>query len=342
MLNLCIVRVWITYLIVFLLTLSALSASAQSSGWDASLDRYESICNQCIDLRQRSLAGEAVSSASITDLLGQLASLRRALQASAGPMTPSQRARFESIRLRYSEAFSSPSPARSSSFRPAIPSLSDLPSMSPSGPASIGRTISLSPRGFPAPSGILLSDNDSPRSADVRFGIIAFAAMPVARPGIMARLDLGRAGLYAKGSLRPSEASSFDCLSDGTTATGFIWTSGRESSGAMSVSAGLSYALLTSHGSGTVSDHGPASAFPASSGPGTLSLRLYAGAGYGGRTVLWEDASGRWARVSDLSPSGLCADAGLLLDYGHLSLMAGLSTISFQTLGFELGLGLLL
>ena len=139
----------------------------------------------------------------------------------------------------------------------------------------------------------------------------------------MARLDLGRAGLYAKGSLRPSEASSFDCLSDGTTATGFIWTSGRESSGAMSVSAGLSYALLTSHG------------------PGTLSLRLYAGAGYGGRTVLWEDVSGRWARVSDLSPSGLCADAGLLLDYGHLSLMAGLSTISFQTLGFELGLGFL-
>lgn len=91
MLNLCIVRVWITYLSAFLLTLSAWSVSAQSSGWDASLDRYESICNQCIDLRQRSLAGESVSSASITDLLGQLASLRRALQASAGQMTPSQR-----------------------------------------------------------------------------------------------------------------------------------------------------------------------------------------------------------------------------------------------------------
>lgn len=46
---------------------------------------------------------------------------------------------------------------------------------------------------------------------------------------------------------------------------------------------------------------------------------------------------------SDIGPLSLrlYADAGLLLDYGHLSLMAGLSTISFQTLGFEVGLGLL-
>ena len=163
--------------------------------------------------------------------------------------------------------------------------------------------------------------------------------MPVARPGMMARVDFGRAGLYAKGSWRPSEASSYDCLSDGTTTTGFIWTSGRESSGALSLSAGASYALVSRPGSGSVASQG--SAFATSSGPGPLALRLYAGAGYGGRTVLWEDASGRWAKVSDLSPSGLSADAGLLLDLGHLSLMAGLSTVSFQTLGLELGLGLL-
>ena len=139
----------------------------------------------------------------------------------------------------------------------------------------------------------------------------------------MARVDIGRAGLYAKGSWRPSEASAYNCYSDGTTARGFIWTSGRESYGALSISAGASYAVIPNQ-------------------PGNpLSLRVYAGAGYGSRTVLWEDASGRWAKVSDLSPGGLSADAGLLLDIGHFSLMAGVSTVSFQTLGLELGLGFL-
>ena len=319
-------RTWITYLTAFLLLFSSWSTSAQTSAWDSALDRYERICNQCIDLRQRSLSGEAVPAASVTELLGQLASLRNTLQESAGQMTPSQRARFESIRLRYSEAFSSTVQARTFSFRPALPPSSGLPVISPPGLAASGRSVALKPQAFPAPqatTGAPLSENDFSRSAGARFGIIAFGAFPVARPGVMARVDIGRAGLYAKGSWRPSEASAYNCYSDGTTARGFIWTSGRESYGALSISAGASYAVIPNQ-------------------PGNpLSLRVYAGAGYGSRTVLWEDASGRWAKVSDLSPGGLSADAGLLLDIGHFSLMAGVSTVSFQTLGLELGLGFL-
>ena len=355
MLNLCIVRAWITYLTAFLLILSPLSASAQPSGWDASLDRYESICNQCIELRQRSLAGEAVSSASITDLLGQLASLRRALQASAGQMSPSQRARFDSIRLRYSEAFpsSASQPAGRQAFGPSIVSPSILPSL-PSSTAMLLSSCSRSSILATQPSdastsassfGSALSSpslsasassfassfepvssvgsNFGPSRPEARFGLIAYGVFPYSRPGLMARLDVGRMGLFVKGSWRPAETAQFTCQSDGTTSSGYIWTSGQESVGGYDLSAGATYAIVSGFGSGK------------------MALRAYAGAGYGRQTVLWEDSSGRWAEVSDLSPSGLSSAAGLLFDFGHLSLTTGLSSVAFQTLSFELGLGLL-
>ena len=122
-------RSWSTYLLALVLLFSSWTVSAQVTGWDAALDRYERICGQCIDLRQRSIAGEAVS-----ELLGELASLRNTLQEAAGRMTASQRARFESIRLRYAEAFPGSSAPVSSailpSLRPPLPSPSDLPSFS--------------------------------------------------------------------------------------------------------------------------------------------------------------------------------------------------------------------
>lgn len=333
----------------FLLIFSPLSASAQPSGWDASLDRYESICNQCIELRQRSLAGEAVSSASITDLLGQLASLRRALQASAGQMSPSQRARFDSIRLRYSEAFpsSASQPAGRQAFGPSIVSPSILPSLLSSKvllPSSSGRlsilTISSSDASASASGSVFSfqsptasapsSEFASPGNSNIRlsrpetgFGLIAYGVFPYPRLGLMARLDAGRIGLFLKGSWRPAEIAQFTCQSDGTTSSGYIWTSGQESVGGYDLSAGATYAIVSGFGSRK------------------MALRAYAGAGYGRQTVLWEDSSGRWAEVSDLSPSGLSSAAGLLFDFGHLSLTTGLSSVAFQTLSFELGLGFL-
>ena len=42
-------------------------------------------------------------------------------------------------------------------------------------------------------------------------------------------------------------------------------------------------------------------------------VRLYAGAGYGLRTLCWKDADGAWARVSDRSVHGLAFDTGLVI-----------------------------
>jgi hypothetical protein len=301
------VRAWNTYLLAFFLLLCGWSASAQPAGWDAALDRYERICDQCIDLRQRSLSGEAVPAASVTGLLGQLASLRSTLQEAAGRMTPSQRARFESIRLRYAEAFASPD-------RPSISleSPEKLPSFAP-GIAVNENIIPL--HDFVPPVSREVTASPHPRLSG---GLVAFAALPPVRPGLASRLDLGRPGLFVKASWLPAPEGSYSCLSDGTAGNGFIWTSGNERSGAFSASAGLSYALVQGK---------------------AFSLRFYAGAGYGRLAVRWEDASGRWADVSDLARRGLVLDGGAFWDFGHITVMTGVSCLSRSKPCLEAGVG---
>ena len=68
-------------------------------------------------------------------------------------------------------------------------------------------------------------------------------------------------------------------------------------------------------------------------------LSVYAGAGYGRRTLAWQDIDGNWARVSDWSHKGLTIDAGLLLSWRNLAFSAGLVTLNFKTCIFSLGIG---
>ena len=300
-------RAWNTYLLAFLLLLCGWSASAQPSGWDAALDRYERICDQCIDIRQRSLSGEAVPAASVAELLGQLASLRSTLQDAAGRMTPSQRARFESIRLRYAEAFAI-------TDRPSL-SL-DSPDKLPSFLSGIAVTENVLPHRDSAPP--VSREMTTPLRPRLSGGLVAFAALPPARPGLAARVDLGRPGLFIKASWLPVPEGSYTCLSDGTAGDGFIWTTGNERSGALSASAGLSYALIQGK---------------------AFSIRIYAGAGYGKLSVQWEDASGRWADVSDLARRGLVLDGGAFWDFGHITVMTGVSGLSHSTPCLEAGVG---
>ena len=187
-------RSWSTYLLALVLLFSSWTVSAQVTGWDAALDRYERICGQCIDLRQRSIAGEAVSAVSVTELLGELASLRNTLQEAAGRMTASQRARFESIRLRYAEAFPDSS--------------ADLPSFSL--PHVYSRALPMALTAKPSSGVRPVSESfEKSRSVAPHFGAVIFGSMPPLRPGVMARLDFGRAGIYMKGSWLPVSDYSY-------------------------------------------------------------------------------------------------------------------------------------
>lgn len=62
--------------------------------WDAVLERYESISRQCLELRARVTAGEAVADRSVAGLLQELARLKSTLQDASGTMTPAQRRCF--------------------------------------------------------------------------------------------------------------------------------------------------------------------------------------------------------------------------------------------------------
>ena len=68
-------------------------------------------------------------------------------------------------------------------------------------------------------------------------------------------------------------------------------------------------------------------------------LSVYAGAGYGKHQLFWEDTAGKWASVQDRSASGVAVDAGLVFNWQHLSVMAGVSAIGFKSVFAELGVG---
>ena len=277
---------------------------AQDRLWDAALDQYQQICDECISIRSRAAAGESVQMASMTQLLSRLSSLRKTLKDAEGQMTPAQRLRYESIRMRYEEVFG----ARRHDF--------SLPAMSmQSGFAEPLHLVSLAPEEYivPIPNRPELIPAGQPQ-----FGIILYTGVPDMYYGTMLRLSFAGkpVGAFAKASLSlPYIRGAYECQSDGTTEGGYIWTSGDETLSRWSATAGITVTPLP-------------------------LLTFYAGGGYGTRSVLWKDVAGRWATVSDRSCSGLSADAGVIFNLNRFCLMAGVSTIGFSNFSAEFGAGI--
>ena len=155
----------------------------------------------------------------------------------------------------------------------------------------------------------------TPRREPVGLSVSGVFAFPDCSGGLMLCWEKYRWGCYVKAvSNFRSSASAYDCLSDGTTSDGYIWTSGRSRVSRLSVTTGLVFRTCD-------------------------WLSLSAGAGYGFRTLLWEDSSGYWSRVSDRSPRGVAADLGLQFRIRRLRLSAGLSTTAFRRLDGEIAVG---
>lgn len=153
------------------------------------------------------------------------------------------------------------------------------------------------------------------RRKPVGMSVSAVAMFPEYSGGLMVAWEKYRFGAYVKAvsNFRDS-GSSYNCLSDGTTAEGYIWTSGRSRVSRLCVTAGLVFRTCP-------------------------WLSLYAGAGYGDRTLLWEDSSQNWAKVSDRSYRGVSADLGLQLRLWRFRIGAGISTTAFRTADAEVSVG---
>lgn len=313
-------RFALRYLLPFFLLFISWTAFSQNTNWDTALDMYEDICEQCLDLREQSQAGKSVSVTSLRNLLSQLSSLRSSLMNSVGEMSTLQRIRFEYIRLRYADAIGEDiETSRTELPAVALSSIEPIPSAYVQYPKIdtlklIDKTENI----------IIPGERKNPH-----FALLLYASMPVSSPGIVARLDFEKVGIYAKGSLRSVSDYSYECNTDGKYLDGGnIWTTGNESYGAFALSAGVSYAAIDIDS------------------PLSFVLRPYAGLGCSRKTVLWEDMSGEWAKVKDLSELGLSLDAGCFIDLGNISFMAGISTFplsassSISDFRAEFGLGI--
>lgn len=293
---------------IFLLVLACVALHAQDQRWDAALDKYQQICDECIALRKRISAGEQIPMSSVTPLLAQLSDLRNTLYQAGGQMSPSQRRRYESIRMRYDEVFGR---RRIAAHLPGLlPICSCATCMSYPG---------LMRQHYPEqqPVSRLVSYPTVERAVAPRYGIIFFTGVPDWYLGTMLNISFAGKpyGAYAKVSFSiPYRRGSYECFSNGTTESGYIWTTGKESMSRWSVTAGC-----------TVSP------WP--------FLSLYGGGGYGQRVLLWQDVSDNWANVTDRAEAGLVVDGGVIVHISRLSFLAGVSTFGFSTFSAELGLG---
>ena len=288
-----------SYACVILFLLCCRPVLAQDR-WDQALDRYERICEECLRLRTLAAKGQTVPANDLSTLLAELSSLRQQLRQAEGSMSGRQQTRFQNIRQQYASMFSG--------GRRELASI-------PVGP-EIPNPFQL--KAWPLPP---LRYVHRPATATLpqeplQWSLVAFCGLPEGSIGLMGSVLKGGLGYYAKVSSTLSHRSSDGyCFSNGTLASGsYVWTSGQSSLSRLSVSAGILWRALP---------------FAA----------IYAGAGYGFRRQLWQDVSGTWLEVSDLSAHGMAAEAGVQVPLGHLVLMAGASTIAFRSISADLGLG---
>lgn len=125
----------------------------------------------------------------------------------------------------------------------------------------------------------------------------------------------GRWSIYIKYVGNHKTASySYICYSDGSYGGGKLWTTGESTVSCLRASAGFRRELGRWGG-------------------------IAAGAGYGRTVVLWEDIGHAWAKVKDLSISGIVLEAGPQFHAGPFDLQLVLSTVNFRSPALEFGLG---
>ena len=331
-------RIILRPLFLLLTLLAGTARTAAQDRWDKVLDRYETICAQCIDLRQQIAAGDAVPSKHITTLLSELGTLRQTLQEASGSMNVAQRNRFHTIQQRYSEASGAALAVPSPPVRQETAKRNTNPIRQPAATPPAAETDAVRINDPLPEMTAPVSPGLSPpgRKATLKprqTGTHPVVPLPAARPpaltvsllglyghgmagsyGMMAAAKAGAhwGGWIAARSNFTATQGSYDCTGDGRTANGRFWGNGVSRYGIWNISGGPLFQPLP-------------------------WLGLYAGTGYSKEELDWQDAENQWARVRDYSYAGICGDAGLLFFWKHLALSAGCSWNRHTTVTIGLG-----
>lgn len=362
-------------LLLVLLLAPSHSLSGEQSGrkqdWDKILDSYSELCNECIELKLRSEAGEKLSQRSVSKLFARLEELRDNLSGAESQMSEEQRRRFESIKRRYVQAFS-PAPQEreagelgteqsnvQSKAQSVEQSKAQSKEQSRSGGAksserqssggnlgkgeSIAQSVEMkitrekvalplvsasfnteaehySESSIPAPKAQLKMENREGKDAAYHFDVLALASV-IPAPGASLALSFTPDGfpvgcyLKATSNFISPRSCAYGCLSNGSSGEGKVWLSGEQSRSLWQLSGGASFSV-------------------------SESLCLCAGLGYGSFLLSWEDISGSWVKVEDLSFGGAVIEAGAVWRLKQFSLGAFVGTTRFRSLNLEFGLGL--
>ena len=152
----------------------------------------------------------------------------------------------------------------------------------------------------------------------LRINILATISLaPETVPGLCITVGKKWGGIVSAQSNFKTVRATYSANSSGsrTDGEGYIWPEGSHKVSQLCLSAGGYYCFID-------------------------WLGAYATAGYGHRSIFWEDTEGQWAQIKDLSARGVALSAGILFRWKFLCATASVSTISFQTLGVTLGAGL--
>ena len=277
----------------------------ETSSMDAELSRYETLCQQCLELKSRIAAGEIVPRRQAESLIEDFVSMNARLKDIKHEMTVAQRIRFDAVGVWFATG-----------EKPQVQSAPSLKAL-PRPPHPL--IMSSNPK-IEELCRIDYSHEIPGRQDYLKKFILADISFPDMSYGVMAGLQGRRWGGYLRfrSDFVKAPATSYECHSDGSLPNGGrMWTSGDTRTSNIYITGGALVQIVD-------------------------WLSVYAGAGYGHRTLAWQDIDGNWARVSDWSHKGLTIDAGLLLSWRNLAFSAGLSTLSFKTCTFSLGIGLCL
>lgn len=282
-------------LVLVLLLAAVLPLRGQD--YDAALDRFAAITNECQRLKARIEEGETVEEAALKRLMAELNLLQKELQGdSRRSMTSAQQERYRLILACYREGKMVPASAlQAATLQTGL---------------TAGDTAALShpeshPEGPPAGRGF-------------RGFVTGTASWPL--EGGLAAGFMRPQGFWGGAIFRLSGNARYprwalDAASDGSSGSGFIWTSGNARSSRFTATVD---AILR---------------------PLPAPVGLYVGAGYGFSRTFWQTTEGAWARITDQSVSGPAVDLGILCARGHLILSAGATTLAFRTVSGTVGLG---
>lgn len=297
-------KMTVIHIAVLVLCFFACHQARAQESLDSELERYERMCEVCLDLKARMTRGEQISRDEAKATIDFFLTTNKRLKTKETEMTAVQRLRFRNV----GEWFST-------GVRPQSPfGAEPLPVLECSLPSRLvvndfagilipQRENALYPSAGGQTSGkdfILLAEMSAP---DLAYGL---------RAGFKGRTF---GGYLAFRSNFVKASSDYICNSDGTLENGSVfWPGGAEKTTSMTVSAGL-LAQTASW------------------------LILYAGAGYGRRQLIWQDIDGRWAEVSDWSAKGLSAEAGAIFRWNRIAFSAGVSSVNFRTCNATFGVG---